>query len=214
MKEKILALLTESSGQYNLPKDVLSQLADTAPKFEKEEEILAWIESMKPIMATMQKYSDSRVSKIQKEVEELRGKEHKDGDLEERLGKKLEEMMSKTLEEKLAGYSELRTQHEDLLKRQQEIDDAQKLAEFQELKKRVAKEVGLNDRMLKLVEGKVNSDMNEDAIKTTFADCKKEFIEMGLQEAEYTIDTDDEATRKRAKNRVDEFLKEHPDSQM
>ena len=219
MKEKILALLTAKGGQYNLPKDVLSSVADLAPKDLAEDKIEEWVTTIAmPQMALLQRYSDSRVTTLTKELEDLKKKSKEETkkdehDLEKLLGG-LEERISKTVDEKLSGYSELKNQHEELLKRQKEVEDAQKLASFQELKKRVAKEVGLNDRMLNLVDGKVTIDMDETKVKEVFADCKKEFIGMGLMEVENTLAGDDTAVRQRAKSRLDEFIKEHPDSQM
>ena len=182
MKEKILALLTSKGGQYNLPKEILSSIADSAPQDLNEDKIESWVTGTAlPQMALLQRYSDTRVTKLNQELEELKkkqatnsdkdDKDKKDFDLEKLLGG-LEERINKTVEQKLSGYDNLKNQHEELLKKQQEIENAQKLKDFKELTKRVAKSVGMNDRMLNLVEGKLNAEMDEKKVTEVLSECK------------------------------------------
>ena len=46
------------------------------------------------------------------------------------------------------------------------------------------------------------------------ADCNKEFIGMGLMEVEGSFSGGADVAKQRAKSRLDEFVKEHPNSQM
>ncbi len=202
MKEKILALLTASNGQYNLPKDMLEKIANNAPKFEKEEECSTWVEGIKPFMALMQSYSDSRVTNIMKENEALKAQIGSNGrtsdDLEERLGKMLEEKVSKTLEEKMAGYKELSTKYEELQKKQEEQDKNTKTAIFKQTVERIAKEVGLDNELLNLVSGGISQESDDKSINEYLSKCKKTFIDKGIMELEGEITTDEAAARKRA----------------
>lgn len=202
MKEKILALLTASNGQYNLPKDMLEKIANNAPKFEKEEECSAWVEGIKPFMALMQSYSDSRVTNIMKENETLKAQIESKGktgdDLEERLGKMLEEKVSKTLEEKMAGYKELSTKYEELQRKQEEQDKNTKTATFKQTVERIAKEVGLDNELLNLVSGGISQESDDKSINEYLSKCKKTFIDKGIMELEGEITTDEAAARKRA----------------
>lgn len=199
MKEKLLALLTANNGQYNLPKDVLDKIADTAPELKTEEEVSAWVESIKPYMGIMQSYSDSRVTNLRKENETLkqRGKEQA-GDLEERLGKMLDEKLSKTLEERMAGYKELSEKYEALQKKQEEQELNQKTEAFKQMVERIAKEVGLDNELLNLISGGIAKDSDEKAINTYLSNCKKTFIEKGIMELEGVLTPDDAAAKKRA----------------
>ncbi len=203
MKEKILALLTASNGQYNLPKDVLDKIANTAPKFEKEEEYSNWVESIKPFMALMQSYSDSRVTNLMKDNEALKAQIGGNGkgagdDLEERLGKMLEEKVSKTLEEKMAGYKELNSKYEELQKKQKEQEENSKITNFKQTVERIAKEVGLDNELLGLVSGGIAPDSDEKSINEYLSKCKKTFIDKGILELEGEKTTDEAAARKRA----------------
>lgn len=206
MKEKILALLSASNGQYNLPKDVLERIALSAPVLESDEAISEWVESVKPMMGLMQSFADSRVSDALKKQPKVENKVQ-EGDLEERLGR-LEESLNKTLSEKLAGYDAQAAKIAELQKQLDETKGREDRASFDELVKRVAKEVGLDDRKLNLVSGKVTSDMDETKVKEVLSQCKKDFIDMGLSDVEGDLTTKEEVLRKDAASWVEQQLQE------
>lgn len=211
MKSKILEQLTAVNGQYNLPKDVLEQIADIAPKDIKEENIASWVESMKPSLAIMQSYADKRVTSFQKDVETLKrqleeGKKNPEGDLEKRLGEKAAEL-SKTLDEKLAGYEKKLA---DMLSMQRQFEEGKKNEDFNKIVERVAEEIGFTDKeLLELAKATLTPDMDEKKINENLSSKKKLFIDKQLMEVEGGLATNEEAMRKRA----DDWVKQQIDSQ-
>lgn len=185
MKEKILTALVAVNGQYNLPKEYLDRIAATAPAFESEDKIASWVDSQKPMMALMQSYADSRVTERVKEVETLKkevealksvGGGGQDTDLEKKLGS-LKDELWKGFDERLKT---LQAQNDELQKKVAGYESGDKERQFSELKKRVATELGLSDVALGLVEGKLNSDMDEKTVNEVLSSCKKSLIDLGL----------------------------------
>ena len=221
MKEKILAALTAISGQYNLPKEQLEKIAALAPAELTEDKITSWAESQKSYMALMQSYSDSRVTANSKELQDLK-KENEDlkkkaeeagkqqpatvpADLKEALG-----AMKKELEDGFnARLAEITKQNKDLQDQANATAAAEKERQFLEIKKRVAKELGLTDKALELVDGKLNSDMDEAKINEVLSAQKKALVELGLNsvEASHLSDDPSEAAKTRAKAYLDELEK-------
>ena len=78
-----------------------------------------------------------------------------------------------------------------------------------EIKKRVAKELGLTDKALGLLEGKLKSDMDETKVNEILSQGKKDLVEMGLSSVEPShVSTDpSEAAKARAKAYLDELEK-------
>lgn len=206
MKQKILASLEASNGQFNLPKEVLEKLAAQAPADLSEEGLSAWVESVKPQMALLQSYADSRVSTALKDKQPKQDPpKTPELDLEKLLGSKLDEIISKTVEQKLSGLSGLEEKYKALEQKQTEIDNREKAAAFQELTKRVAKEVGLSDWQLDMVSSKVTPDMDETKVNEVFSACRKTFIEQGFPDVNGKVVTDDEAIAARADDFVKQF---------
>jgi len=221
LKEKILAALTAISGQYNLPKEQLEKIAALAPADLTEDKISAWAESQKGLMAMMQSYADSRVTAnskeladLKKEVEDWKKKAEEAGkqqpttvpaDLKEALG-----AMKKELEDGFnAKLAELTKQNKDLQDQANANAKSEKERQFLEIKKRVAKELGLTDKALELVEGKLTSDMDETKINEVLSAQKKMLVEMGLHSVEDGSVSGDptEAAKARAKAYLDELEK-------
>ena len=220
MKEKILAALTAISGQYNLPKEQLEKIAALAPADLTEDKINSWAESMKGTMSLMQSYADSRVTATSKELETARqeaadwkkkaeeaGKQQPaaPADLKEALG-----AMKKELEDGFnARLAEITKQNKDLLDQANATAAAEKERQFLEIKKRVAKELGLTDKALELVDGKLNSDMDEAKINEVLSAQKKALVELGLNTVEprHLSDDPSEAAKARAKAYLDELEK-------
>lgn len=204
MKEKILAALVAVNGQYNLSKEYLEKIALTAPKFESEDEISSWVDSQKPMMAIMQSYADNRVSSMKKELDELKKSSPeppKDNDLDKRLGI-FEEKLTKSIEEKLNA---LQSKNDELTKQLGDYQSASRVAEFDKVKKRVAKELGISDEALKFAEGRLTSDMDEAKINESLSKFKTEMIALGLNPVEgrqYTPNGS-EAAKAYAKNYLD-----------
>lgn len=209
MKEKILTALVAVNGQYNLPKEYLEKIAANAPAFESEDKIQSWVDSQKPIMALMQSYADSRVTErgkeidnLKKEIETLKGSKPQDTDLEEKLGS-LKDELWKGFDERLKT---LQTQNDELQKKITGYESNDKERQFSELKKRIAKEIGLSDSALELVEGKLNSEMDEAKVNEVLASCKKSLIELGLTPIEgQRINAN---ASKIAQKRAESYLKE------
>lgn len=210
MKEKILTALVAVNGQYNLPKEYLDRIAATAPAFESEDKIVSWVDSQKPMMALMQSYADSRVTErvkevetLKKEVETLKGGNGSQGtDLEKRLGS-LKDELWKGFEEKL---NTLQAQNDELQKKVAGYESGDKERQFSELKKRVATELGLSDVALGLVEGKLNSDMDEKTVNEVLSSCKKSLIDLGLTPVEGShspVDAEQVAAK-----RAEDYLKQ------
>ncbi len=209
MKEKILAALVAVNGQYNFPKEYLEKIAANAPVFESEDKIQSWVDSQKPMMALMQSYADSRVTKrgeeidnLKKEIETLKGSNSQDADLEKRLGS-LKDELWKGFDEKLKT---LQTQNDELQKKVAGYENSDKERQFSELKKRVAKEMGLSDTALGLVEGKLNPEMDETKVSEVLASCKKSLVELGLTPIEGSRVNANAAQI--AAKRAEDFLKE------
>lgn len=221
MKEKILAALTAISGQYNLPKEQLEKIAALAPADLAEDKVNSWAESQKGLMAMMQSYADSRVTATSKELETARqeaadwkkkaeeaGKQQPTtvpADLKEALG-----AMKKELEDGFnARLAEITKQNKDLQDQANATAAAEKERQFLEIKKRVAKELGLTDKALELVDGKLNSDMDETKINEVLSAQKKVLVELGLNtvEANHLSDNPSEAAKARAKAYLDELEK-------
>lgn len=220
MKEKILAALTAISGQYNLPKEQLEKIAALAPADLTEDKISSWAESMKGTMSLMQSYADSRVSgstkdleAARKEIEDWKKKAEEAGkqqptvpaDLKEALG-----AMKKELEDGFnARLAEITKQNKDLQDQANANAAAEKERQFLEIKKRVAKELGLSDKALGLLEGKLKSDMDETKVNEILSQGKKDLVEMGLSSVESShVSTDpSEAAKARAKAYLDELEK-------
>lgn len=208
MKEKILTALVAVNGQYNLPKEYLEKIAATAPAFESEDKISSWVDSQKPVMALMQSYADSRVTErvkevdtLKKEIETLKGRPQ-DTDLEKKLGS-LKDELWKGFDERLKT---LQTQNDELQKKVASYESGNKERQFSELKKRVAKEIGLSDVALGLVEGKLNPDMDETKVNEVLSSCKKSLIELGLTPIEGTHTNADSAQV--AAKRAGDYLKQ------
>jgi len=208
MKEKILTALVAVNGQYNLPKEYLEKIAATAPAFESEDKISSWVDSQKPVMALMQSYADSRVTErvkevdtLKKEIETLKGRPQ-DTDLEKKLGS-LKDELWKGFDERLKT---LQTQNDELQKKVASYESGDKERQFSELKKRVAKEIGLSDVALGLVEGKLNPDMDETKVNEVLSSCKKSLIELGLTPIEGTHTNADSAQV--AAKRAGDYLKQ------
>lgn len=211
MKEKILTALVAVNGQYNLPKEYLDRIAATAPAFESEDKIASWVDSQKPMMALMQSYADSRVTErvkevetLKKEVETLKGGNGSQGtDLEKRLGS-LKDELWKGFEEKL---NTLQAQNDELQKKVAGYESDDKERQFSELKKRVATELGLSDVALGLVEGKLNSDMDEKTVNEVLSSCKKSLIDLGLTpvEGSRTPANAEQVAAKRAEDYLKQF---------
>lgn len=218
MKEKILAALTAISGQYNLPKEQLEKIAALAPADLTEDGLQTWAESQKGIMALMQSYADSRVTANSKELADLKkevedwkkkaeeaGKKTPETDLEKALG-----AMKKELEDGFnAKLAEITKQNKDLQDQANATAAAEKERQFLEIKKRVAKELGLTDKALELVDGKLNSDMDEAKINEVLSAQKKALVELGLNSVEGGQVSGDpsEAAKARAKAYLDELEK-------
>ncbi len=209
MKEKILTALVAVNGQYNFPKEYLEKIAANAPAFESEDKIQSWVDSQRPMMALMQSYADSRVTKrgeeidnLKKEIETLKVGSSQDADLENRLGS-LKDELWKGFDEKLKT---LQTQNDELQKKVTGYENSDKERQFSELKKRVAKEIGLSDTALGLVEGKLNSEMDETKVSEVLASCKKSLVELGLTPIEDSRVNANAAQI--AAKRAEDFLKE------
>lgn len=220
MKEKILAALTAISGQYNLPKEQLEKIAALAPADLTEDKITSWAESQKSYMALMQSYSDSRVTANSKELQDLKkeneylkkkaeeeaGKQKQETDLEKALG-----TMRKELEDSFeAKLKTLTEKNAELEKRVGQSDEAEKERQFGELKKRVAKELGLSDKALGLLDGKLTSDMDEAKVNEVLSAGKKDLIEMGLrniEDGEKQVLDSSVAAKERANKYLDELQK-------
>lgn len=218
MKEKILAALTAISGQYNLPKEQLEKIAALAPADLTEDKITSWAESMKGTMSLMQSYADSRVSGSTKDLEAARkeiedwkkkaeeaGKKTPETDLEKALGA-MEKRLTDSFEAKLKGLEDKNKTLED---QANATAAAEKERQFVELKKRVAKELGLSDKALGLLEGKLTQDMDETKVNEILSQGKKDLVEMGLSSVESShVSTDpSEAAKARAKAYLDELEK-------
>ena len=220
MKEKILAALTAISGQYNLPKEQLEKIAALAPSDLTEDKISSWAESMKGTMSLMQSYADSRVTgstkdleAARKEIEDLKKKVEEAGkktpetdDLDKALGAKL-----KALEDSFnAKLEELGKKNKTLEDKANATAAAEKERQFVELKKRVAKELGLSEKALGLLEGKLSNDMDETKVNEILSAGKKDLIEMGLSSVEdKNISTNpSEAAKARAKAYLDQLEKQ------
>lgn len=211
MKEKILTALVAVNGQYNLPKEYLDRIAATAPAFESEDKIASWVDSQKPMMALMQSYADSRVTErvkevetLKKEVETLKGGNGSQGtDLEKRLGS-LKDELWKGFDDKLKT---LQAQNDELQKKVAGYESGDKERQFSELKKRVATELGLSDVALGLVEGKLNSDMDEKTVNEVLSSCKKSLIDLGLTpvEGSRTPANAEQVAAKRAEDYLKQF---------
>jgi len=225
MKEKILAALTAISGQYNLPKEQLEKIAALAPADLAEDKINSWAESQKGLMAMMQSYADSRVTATSKELETARqeaadwkkkaeeaGKQQPvPADLKDALG-----AMKKELEDGFnAKFAEITKQNKDLQDQANATAAAEKERQFLEIKKRVAKELGLTDKALELVDGKLNSDMDEAKINEVLSAQKKALVELGLNsvEASHLSDDPSEAAKARAKEYLDTLEKQQQNVQ-
>ena len=214
MKEKILAALTAISGQYNLPKEQLEKIAALAPADLTEDKITSWAESQKSYMALMQSYSDSRVTANSKEMQDLKkenedlkkaaeeaGKKTPETDLEKALG-----AMEKRLTDKFeAKFKDLADKNKTLEDQANATAAAEKERQFVELKKRVAKELGLSDKALGLLEGKLTQDMDETKVNEILSHGKKDLVEMGLHNVESSLITTNpsEAAQARAKAALD-----------
>lgn len=209
MKEKILAALVAVNGQYNLPKDYLEKVALTAPDFESEDKIAAWVDSQKPMLAVMQSYADSRVSSMKKELDDLRaakGNSSANEDLDKRLGV-FKEDLTKMFEGRISA---LEKDKAELTEKLNGYETASKTAEFEEIKKRVAKELGLSDVALKFASGRLTSDMDESKINEVLSECKKEMISMGLSpiEGQHYQHTSADAASAYAKSYLDDKERE------
>lgn len=219
MKDKILAALTAINGQYNFPKEVLERIAAAAPAFESEDKIGTWIDSMKPMFGLMQSYSDSRVGNQQKEVTKLREEldtlkvaqggrgSGEDKDLEKRLGVMIEAQMSAYKKQ----IDDLLNANKDLKEKVSKSEQDSKEREFSELKKRVARELGISDALLGLVDGKLTSDMDEKRVNEVLAECKKTFVDEGLRSVETASAT--ATSQEEAQNRAKDFLADFKASQ-
>jgi len=193
-KEKILTALVAISGQYNLPKEQLQKIVDLAPADLTEDTLDAWVQSQKGYMALMQSYSDNRVTAQRTELDSLRNefeqykKDHGqqtggNADLEKALGT-MKEQLEASFNEKLKGYSELQTKFEELQKKNTDNEKAEKERQFTELKKRVASELGLNDKALGLLEGKLTIDMDETKVNEVLTAGKKDLQDLGIHSVE------------------------------
>ena len=202
MTEKILAALVAINGQYNLPKDYLERVAATAPKFENEDEISAWVDSQKPMLGLMQSYADSRVSQAQKKVEPAQ-----DNDLDKRLGILKDELV-KGFEEKLKTIQD---ENAEMKQKLQGYESGAQEAKFLELKKRVASELGLSDKALGLLEGKLTPSMDEAKINEVLSNGKKDLISLGLNpiEGSQYQHTAKDTAKDYAKGFLDRFEESH-----
>ena len=216
MKEKILAALTAISGQYNLPKEQLEKIATLAPADLTEDKITSWAESQKGVMAMMQSYADSRVTATTKELETARQEAADWKKKAEEAGKQQPTVpadfqtalgaMKKELEDGFAAkLAEITKQNKDLQDQANAAAKAEKERQFLEIKKRVAKELGLTDEALGLVEGKLTSDMDEAKINEVLSEQKKVLVKMGLSNVEdgHASTDPSEAAKARAKEYLD-----------
>lgn len=216
MKEKILAALSAISGQYNLPKEQLDKIAALAPADLTEDKITSWAESQKGVMAMMQSYADSRVTATTKELETARQEAADWKKKAEEEGKQQPTMpadfqtalgaMKKELEDGFnAKLAEITKQNKDLQDQANATAAAEKERQFLEIKKRVAKELGLTDEALGLVEGKLTSDMDEAKINEVLSEQKKVLVKMGLSNVEdgHASTDPSEAAKARAKEYLD-----------
>lgn len=216
MKEKILAALSAISGQYNLPKEQLEKIAALAPTDLTEDKITSWAESQKGVMAMMQSYADSRVTATTKELETARQEAADWKKKAEEAGKQQPTMpadfqtalgaMKKELEDGFnAKLTEITQQNKDLQDRANATAAAEKERQFLEIKKRVAKELGLTDEALGLVEGKLTSDMDEAKINEVLSEQKKVLVKMGLSNVEdgHASTDPSETAKARAKEYLD-----------
>lgn len=216
MKEKILAALSAISGQYNLPKEQLDKIAALAPADLTEDKITSWAESQKGVMAMMQSYADSRVTATTKELETARQEAADWKKKAEEAGKQQSTMpadfqtalgaMKKELEDGFnAKLAEITKQNKDLQDQANATAAAEKERQFLEIKKRVAKELGLTDEALGLVEGKLTSDMDEAKINEVLSEQKKVLVKMGLSNVEdgHASTDPSEAAKARAKEYLD-----------
>lgn len=216
MKEKILAALSAISGQYNLPKEQLEKIAALAPTDLTEDKIASWAESQKGVMAMMQSYADSRVTATTKELETARQEAADWKKKAEEAGKQQFTMpadfqtalgaMKKELEDGFAAkLAEITKKNKDLQDQADAAAKAEKERQFLEIKKRVAKELGLTDEALGLVEGKLTSDMDEAKINEVLSEQKKVLVKMGLSNVEdgHASTDPSEAAKARAKEYLD-----------
>ena len=216
MKEKILAALSAISGQYNLPKEQLEKIATLAPADLTEDKITSWAESQKGVMAMMQSYADSRVTATTKELETARQEAADWKKKAEEAGKQQPTVpadfqtalgaMKKELEDGFAAkLAEITKQNKDLQDQANAAAKAEKERQFLENKKRVAKELGLTDEALGLVEGKLTSDMDEAKINEVLSEQKKVLVKMGLSNVEdgHASTDPSEAAKARAKEYLD-----------
>lgn len=216
MKEKILAALSAISGQYNLPKEQLEKIAALAPTDLTEDKITSWAESQKGVMAMMQSYADSRVTATTKELETARQEAADWKKKAEEAGKQQPTMpadfqtalgaMKKELEDGFnTKLAEITKKNKDLQDQADAAAKAEKERQFLEIKKRVAKELGLTDEALGLVEGKLTSDMDEAKINEVLSEQKKVLVKMGLSNVEdgHASTDPSEAAKARAKEYLD-----------
>lgn len=100
----------------------------------------------------------------------------------------------------------LQAQNDELQKKVAGYENGDKERQFSELKKRVAKEIGLSDVALGLVEGKLTPDMTESKVNEVLSGCKKSLIELGLTPVEGTHGNADAAQV--AAKRAEDYLKQ------
>lgn len=213
MKEKILAALVAINGQYNLSKEALERIADTAV-VESEDKIGSWVDSIKPLLGAMQSYADSRVTSKSKEVDALKQQlealkkstekkdEGTDKDLDNRLGGLVEEKMKSIL----AQVEALSNSNKELQEKLKASESRDAEVRFAEVKKRVAGELGISDKVLGLLDGKLNASMDEAEINKVLSESKKVLVELGLPKVE-DGQTQKNADAKIIEQRAEAYLK-------
>jgi hypothetical protein len=164
----------------------------------------------------MQSYADSRVTATTKELETARQEAADWKKKAEEAGKQQPTVpadfqtalgaMKKELEDGFAAkLAEITKQNKDLQDQANAAAKAEKERQFLEIKKRVAKELGLTDEALGLVEGKLTSDMDEAKINEVLSEQKKVLVKMGLSNVEdgHASTDPSEAAKARAKEYLD-----------
>ena len=116
--------------------------------------------------------------------------------------------LKKGFDEQIKG---LRDENAEMKQKLQGYESGAQETKFLEIKKRVASELGLSDKALGLLEGKLTTDMDEAKVNEVLSQGKKDLISLGLSpiEGSQYMRTTADAAKEYAKDFLDRYEQAH-----
>lgn len=192
LSSRLLDMLKEHYSDLGFSPEVMKSVAEVCSvglsDESSDEELSAQVTKYSPMLRAFQRYSDRRVTDVQRSLEERnKGKGNGEGEGEEPSW--------------FASYrASVEAEQSALREKISALESAKKDESFNQLVSSIASELGLSD-VLELVSSNLSSDMDESAIRSALGRSKQLLSEHGskFDERGKRVSTSEESARESAR---------------